>query len=188
MFEKLTKTHGTSQSIYMLMDDITSDSCKGAIEWIMDCNFREVNDPDNPRPDLLNLIISTQGGDVHSAFALIDIMKASTIPIRTIGIGVVASAGLFISMSGTEGQRVLSPNTILMSHHFSTSAEGNRYELMSQMKSYEIVHKTILNHYKKYTGLSEGEILSKLLSPTDAFLTPLEAKKLNLCDIVKDLK
>lgn len=186
MFEKLTKIEGTSQSIYMLMEDISADSCKGVIEWILDCNFRDGGEG-NERPDLMNLIICSHGGDVHAAFALIDIMKASSIPIRTIGTGIIASAGLFISMAGTPGMRVISPSSMIMSHHFSCAVEGNRYELKAQVKSYDIVHKIILNHYKKCTGLSDTEILNKLLSSTDNFLTASEAKKLNLCDVVKDL-
>ena len=44
----------------------------------------------------LQLMISSPGGDVSSCFALIDIMNGSKIPIRTIGLGCVASCGLSI--------------------------------------------------------------------------------------------
>ena len=65
-----------SNGIYVLMDDINTDSCRDVIKWIMNQNLAE-----NRLPQL-TLIINSPGGDVHAAFALIDTMKASTIPIK----------------------------------------------------------------------------------------------------------
>ena len=79
-----------SNGIYVLMDDINTDSCRDVIKWIMNHNLSE-----NRLPQL-TLIINSPGGDVHAAFALIDTMKASTIPIKTVGLGLIASCGFLL--------------------------------------------------------------------------------------------
>ncbi len=72
------------------MEEINLQTAKQTVEWIFECNFQE------ERPDLLNLIITSPGGDLNAAFAIIDTMRGSAIPIRTIGLGQIASAGLMI--------------------------------------------------------------------------------------------
>jgi ATP-dependent protease ClpP protease subunit len=45
----------------------------------------------------------------------------------------------------------------------------------------------MIHHYKKCSGLSDAKIREVLLPPQDIWLSPLEAKKLGLCDEVKEL-
>ena len=45
------------------------------------------------------------------AFALIDTMKGSAIPIKTVGLGLIASCGIPTFMSGTKGRRIITSNT-----------------------------------------------------------------------------
>ena len=66
------------------------------ITWIIENNLMS----DQRRRKELTLIINSPGGEVHSAFALIDTMKGSAIPIRTIGIGMIASCGILTFMAG----------------------------------------------------------------------------------------
>ena len=77
----------TSQhSFFLLMEEITLATAKNAVEWVFEANFSE------ERPELLNLIITSPGGDLNAAFALIDVMRGSAIPIRTNGLRQIASA------------------------------------------------------------------------------------------------
>ena len=46
----------------------------------------------------------------------------------------------------------------------------------------------MIAHYKKCSGLKEEQIREVLLPPQDVWLSAMEAKKLGLCDDVKDLK
>ena len=48
--------------------------------------------------------------------------------------------------------------------------------------------KRMLNHYKKCTGLTEKEIREHLLPPEDVWLSGQEAKKLGICDYIRQLK
>jgi ATP-dependent Clp protease protease subunit len=137
---------------------------------------------------MMNLIITSPGGDLNAAFALVDVMRGSSIPIRTVGLGQVASAGLMIFIAGTSGQRILTPNTSILSHQYSWGAFGKEHELFAQIKEFDLTTKRMIAHYKKCTGLKEEQIREYLLPPQDIWLSSVEAKKLGICDDVKDLK
>lgn len=164
------------------MDDISIGSVKPAVEWILETNFAP------EQPDMMNLIICSPGGDLNAAFSLIDTMRGSSIPIRTIGLGQIASAGLLIFISGKKGQRILTPNTSILSHQYTWGSFGKEHELMAQVKEFDLTSKRLINHYRKCTGLKEDVIKKFLLPPQDVWLSAEEALELKLCDVVKELK
>lgn len=178
----LMKEDSTKHAFYLLMEEINLNTCKNAIEWIFEANFAE------ERPEMLNLLVCSPGGDLNAAFALVDTMRGSAIPIRTIGLGQIASAGLMIFISGDKGQRILTPNTSILSHQYSWGAFGKEHELFASIKEFDLTTKRMIEHYKKCTGLPEKKIREILLPPQDVWLSSVEAKKLGICDDVKDLK
>ena len=179
---QLTDGGDSKHSFFLMMEEISLQTCKSAVEWILEANFTE------ERPEMLNLIITSPGGDLNAAFALIDVMRGSAIPVRTIGLGQIASAGLMIFIAGEKGQRILTPNTSILSHQYSWGAIGKEHELFAQIKEFDLTTKKVIDHYKRCTGLADKKIREVLLPPQDVWLSPLEAKKLGLCDDVKDLK
>ena len=164
--------------IYLLMDVITAESCKEAIEFVLKQNAEK------KKQKRLQFMICSPGGDVPSCFALIDIMKGSKIPIHTIGLGVIASCGLLLFITGEKGKRTLTPNTSILSHQYSWGSYGKEHELFAQVKEFELSTERMISHYKKCTGLSEKEIREHLLPPEDRWLSAKEAKKLGICDKV----
>ena len=184
MLDKLNiklDTGDSKQNFFLFMEEVKTSTGKNIVEWIFHCNFSEENF------DVLNLIICTPGGDLNAAFAVIDTMKGSHIPVRTIGLGQIASAGLLMFIAGEKGQRVLTPNTSILSHQYTWGAFGKEHELFAQVKEFDLTTKRLITHYKKCTGLEETVIRDKLLPPQDIWLSAPEAKKLGLCDTVKDL-
>jgi ATP-dependent Clp protease protease subunit len=175
------KEESSKHSFMLMMEEVTLSSVKNAVEWIFEANFTE------ERPEMLNLIITSPGGDLNAAFALIDVMRGSAIPVRTIGLGQIASAGLMIFIAGDKGMRILTPNTSILSHQYSWGAIGKEHELFATVKEFDLTTKKMIQHYKKCTGLTEAKIREVLLPPQDVWLSPQEAKKLGLCDDVKDL-
>ena len=166
--------------VYLLMDTITPESCKDAIEFVLKQNAEKgVN-----KQKRLQFMICSPGGDVPSCFALIDIMKGSRIPIHTVGLGVIASCGLLLFITGEKGKRTLTPNTSILSHQYSWGSYGKEHELFAQVKEFELSTERMINHYRKCTGLSEAEIREHLLPPEDRWLSAKEAKKLGICDKV----
>ena len=175
------KEDSVQHSFFLLMEEISLVTVKQCVEWIFEANFSE------ERPELLNLIVTSPGGDLNAAFALIDTMRGSAIPIRTIGLGQIASAGLMIFIAGDKGKRILTPNRSILSHQYSWGAFGKEHELFATVKEFDLTTKKMIQHYKKCTGLSEAKIREILLPPQDMWLSPQEAKKLGLCDEVKEL-
>lgn len=168
--------------MYVFMDDVDSDSIKPVIEWVLYENYVTKK----KRKELL-LMVCSEGGDVSAAFALIDVMRSSPIPIKTVGLGQIASAGLLIFLAGAQGRRVLTPNTSILSHQFSWGSDGKAHELFATMKEFELTHRRMLEHYKICTGLDEAEIKTALLPPHDVYLSAEEALALHICDAISEL-
>jgi ATP-dependent Clp protease protease subunit len=107
--------------------------------------------------------------------------------VRTIGLGQIASAGLMIFLAGEKGQRILTPNTSILSHQYTWGAFGKEHELFATVKEFDLTTKKMVSHYKKCTGLQEKKIREILLPPQDIWLSPAEALELGICDHVKEL-
>jgi ATP-dependent Clp protease, protease subunit len=169
--------------MYVFMDDVNSESMKPIIEWIL-----VENHVTKKKKKELLLMICSDGGSVSDAFALIDVMRASSIPIKTVGLGSIASCGLLIFMAGHRGHRILTPNTSILSHQYSWGSDGKAHELFSITKEFNLTQARMLEHYKECTGLTEEEIKVTLLPPSDVWLTAEEALGLGICDYISDLK
>lgn len=167
------------KGMYMLMGPIDEENTKSAIEWILCENYVSKR----KRKELL-LMVCSQGGDIGCAFALIDVMRSSAIPIKTVGLGQIASSGLLIFIAGTRGRRILTPNTSILSHQFSWDTNGKAHELFATVKEYELTQTRMMEHYIACTGLDQEKIAKVLLPAHDVWLTAQEAQQYGLCDSV----
>ena len=163
---------------YYMAETFTAETTKPIIIWIIENNLMTTRD----RKKELTLIINSPGGEVHSAFALIDTMKGSAIPIKTIGIGMIASCGVLTFMAGAKGKRLLTPNTSILSHQYSWGSAGKEHELFARVREFELSTERMLTHYKKCTGMSEKKIREILLPPEDVWLSSKEAVKYGIAD------
>jgi ATP-dependent Clp protease protease subunit len=168
-------------NIWLFMDDFTSETVRPIIDFILRKNLL----PSSLRPKHLTLIINSPGGELPSALALIDIMKGSTIPIHTVGIGMIASCGLLTFMSGAKGHRTLTPNTGILSHQFSWGTYGKEHELIATTKQIDLLSERMISLYKECTGLPEAKIKEVLLPEKDVWLSAKEAVKYKLADKIK---
>jgi ATP-dependent Clp protease protease subunit len=168
--------------IYVLMDDIDNDSVKPVIEWILHENHVK-----KKKLKELLLMVCSNGGSIEGAFALIDVMRSSKIPIKTVGLGSIASCGLLIFLAGAKGRRILTPNTSILSHQFSWGSEGKAHELFATVKEFELTQKRMIDHYRVSTGLDDETIKRVLLPPQDVYLSADEALQYKICDHVADL-
>jgi ATP-dependent Clp protease protease subunit len=164
--------------IIYFSDGFDSTTTKPVINTIIEKNLL----PNSSRPNEITLVINSPGGQVHSAFALIDTMKGSAIPVKTVGLGMIASCGLLTFMSGTKGRRVLTPNTSILSHQYSWGSGGKEHELFARVREFELSTERMINHYKKCTGLSEKKVRDILLPPEDRWLSAKEAVKYGIAD------
>jgi ATP-dependent Clp protease protease subunit len=170
-----------SKGVYIMMGDVTQESMAPVIDWILSANMKK------KKPKELTLVVCSRGGDLNACFALVDVIMGSKIPIKTVGLGMIASCGLLLFMSGEKGSRVLTPNTAILSHQYSWGAMGKEHELFARVKEMELTTKRLLDHYRKCTGLTEKAVREHLMPPHDVWLSAKEAKKFGICDSVKKL-
>lgn len=167
---------------YVFMDEVHSESIKPIVEWILYENYVS-----KKKKSELLLMICSEGGNLKDAFALIDVMNSSVIPIKTVGLGQIASCGLLIFMNGSRGRRVLTPNTSILSHQFSWYNEGKAHELFATMREYELTNQRMIEHYRRCTDADDATIKDYLLPAQDRWLSAEEAKQLNICDEISNL-
>lgn len=172
----------TQPSTFILFGQIDLDVAASTVEWIL--NNNSLDEP----PEVLNLLINSPGGDLYAAWSIIDMIQGSSIPVRTIGLGQIASAGLLIFISGHPGLRTLSENCSIMSHQYYWGVEGKHHELLAVQKEYTLTQTRLSNHFTKTCGLNKKDIDKYLMPPHDVYLSATEAQRLGLCDIVKNLK
>ena len=169
--------------MYVFMGEVAEDTIKPIIEWIL----VENHVVKKKKKELL-LMICSDGGSMENAFALIDVMKSSSIPVKTVGLGSIASCGLLIFLAGTKGRRVLTPNTSILSHQYSWGSDGKHHELWAVTKEFGLAHQRMIRHYGESTGLDEETIKTKLLPANDVYLSAEEALALGICDYISDLR
>lgn len=163
-------------SVFFLTGEITEQNVADCIRWIA---YENLTDTDHK---LLTLYVNTFGGDLYQAFALIDMMRNSRHPVRTIGIGAVMSAGFLIFASGAAGERIIARNTGLMCHQYSEEVEGKHHDLKASLKEGVNCNRRMMEILTDATGLTAVQVRAKLLKETDVFLTATQAIELNVAD------
>lgn len=163
-------------STFFLNGEIDEDLVGSCIRWILYENF---NFKDNK---ILTIYINSTGGDLYCAFALIDVMHHSQIPIRTIGIGSVMSAAFLVFAAGAKGERWTGKNTSFMSHQYHDTLTGKHHDLKATMRDGEICNQKMVDILREATGLPPSKIRSKLLPASDVYLTAEEVIDLGVAD------
>jgi ATP-dependent Clp protease protease subunit len=168
------------ESTYFLTGEIEHDNINECIKWIV---YENLNASDTDKT--LTLYINSQGGDVYEAFGLIDVMRSSTLPIRTVGYGSVMSAGFMIFTCGKE--RYIAPNAGIMCHQFSSIEDVGKYhDIKATRKETDRVNKAMMDLLKTNTGLDGRVVKNKLLPAHDVYLTAEEMINLGAADYILD--
>lgn len=177
------KTSLTDNNIFLFMDEFEPKTVSPAIEFILEKNLSTKEN----RPKHLTLIICSPGGELTSAFALIDVMNGSNIPVHTVGIGQISSCGILTFMSGAKGHRTLTPNTSILSHQWSWGSFGKSHELIAVQREFELTDERMMEHYRRCTGLEDKIIKKVLLPANDVWLTAQQAVKYGIADNIKHI-
>lgn len=158
---------------------VCNETINPIINLILNLNLTQ---EDKQNPSVINLFIDTDGGDLSSAMRLVDVIRMSEIPVRTIGWGKVASAGLMIFMVGHE--RLFSENCSILSHNATFNAQlySVRVNDFSQQQEFKLINERIMRIYKESTGKDEKYIKKYLLRDNDVYLSAEDAVKHGLGD------
>lgn len=136
-------------------------------------------DSDNPDADI-NLYINSPGGVITAGMAIYDTMKYLHCDVRTVCIGMAASMGAFLLMSGTKGKRLALPNSEVMIHQPSGGAEG-------QATDVTIRAEWLLKTKKKMTSMMAdmtGQTFERVAQDVerDHFMSAQEALEYGIID------
>ena len=156
---------------------INEETTGKAIRWIIFENMKEGNEP-------LSLYINSDGGNLPDAFALIDIMRMSKKPIRTIGIGSVCSSAFLIFAAGSKGHRMIGKNTSIMCHQFTETTEGKFHDLKTKIKESQRVNQRMIDLLAECSNLDARTVKTKLLPPSDVWLSADELIELGIADSI----
>ena len=161
---------------YFLNGEINEENIAKACRWLIYENLRI------GKPKVLTLIINSTGGNVAEAFALIDIMRSSMHTIRTFGIGNVMSSAFLIFAAGTKGERTIGRNTSILCHQYSTEMEGKHHDLKAAIQEGDLVNERMVKLIVECSDLPVKTIKSKLLPPSDVYLTAEQMVELGIAD------
>ena len=178
--DKEKKDRGlTDYGIIYLSGPIQEGAAEGVCKQIIEYNIKgDVNQ--------IQMVINSPGGACAAGFSIIDIMEWSRIPIYTTGIGMIASMGLLVFMTGERGRRVVTPRTSILSHRFSAFSFGTHSQLIAGRKEEDLEHDRIVQHYLTYSNMASQDELEKyLLRDVDTWLTPDEAIQYGLADLIE---
>lgn len=108
------------------------------------------------QPKPIYLHINSYGGGVFAAFAAIDFIQQSEIPVHTIIEGASASAATLISVVGKK--RYIRPHASMLIHQLSSWFGGKLAEIEDDYKNVTQMHDTIKDIYKKHTNLRDADL------------------------------
>lgn len=126
----------------------------------------------------INLYINTDGGELFSAFSIIDAMNRSLVPVHTIIDGCAASAGTIISIHGHE--RYITKNSYMLIHQLSTFNFGTYENIKDGMTNADKLMIKLKKMYKVKSKMTQKQIAEILKH--DLFLDSDDALELGLVD------
>ena len=107
-----------------------------------------------PKPIYLH--INSFGGGVFAAFAAVDFIQQSAIPVHTIVEGATASAATLMSVVGK--RRYIRPHASMLIHQLRSWFGGKMTEIDDEYKNIEQMHNSIKDIYIRHTSITEDRI------------------------------
>lgn len=133
--------------------------------------------------DPITIYINSPGGEVYSCIGLYDVMQLfinQGYVIRTINIGLAASAAAVILLAGSKGYRFCLPNSTVMLHQPSSGTYGTITDMKIAVEEGDRLKKLLNDIISKHAGEQVIELMER-----DAWISPEEALKFNLIDEIK---
>lgn len=130
----------------------------------------------------INMYINSPGGMVTAGLAMYDTMQYVKPDVKTVCIGLAASAGSLLLMAGAQGKRISLPNSKIMIHQPSAGFRGQATDIEIHAKEILETKKRLNEIYAKHTGKPYEEIVDAM--ERDNFMTPEQAAEFGLIDSI----
>lgn len=135
-------------------------------------------------PDPIKLYISTQGGNADDMFAIYDVMELvkRTVPIQTIGLGKVMSAGVLLLAAGTKGKRKIARHARVMIHNVITGHSGGLFHVANELGEAENIQQMYINAIAENSNLTVKQLKRMVKTGQNIYLSAEEAIKYGIAD------
>ena len=154
----LVKNDDTREATINIYGDITAWDWEELGEISAHTLSKQLEELDNI--DVINVHISSYGGEVKEGLAIYNALKNHKAKIKTYCDGFACSIASVIFMAGDE--RIMSKASLLMIHNAWIYAAGNADELRKQAEDLDKITQASINAYMEHINISEEE-LKKLL-------------------------
>lgn len=145
--------------------------------------LKEVISPKESEENPITIYINSPGGEIYSLLGLYDVMQSlikDGYVIKTVNIGIAASAAAVILLSGSKGHRYCLPHTTVMLHQPSAGTYGTVTDMEIDVAESRRLKQDLNSIIKQHAS----EELIPLLE-RDAFLTPEQALEYGIIDEIK---
>jgi ATP-dependent Clp protease protease subunit len=136
---------------------------------------------ENSKEDI-QMFINSYGGEITAGMAIIDTMNYVKCDISTIAVGLAASMGTVLLVSGTKGKRFALPNSKIHIHQPIGGVHGQASDIAIEaeeiIKTREALYKILANR----TGKTAKQIEKD--ADRDKYFTAKEAKEYGIIDKV----
>lgn len=145
--------------------------------------LKEVISPKESEENPITIYINSPGGEIYSLLGLYDVIQSlikDGYIIKTVNIGIAASAAAVILLAGSKGHRYCLPNTTIMLHQPSAGTYGTVTDMEIDVAESRRLKQDLNSIIKQHAS----EELIPLLE-RDAFLTPEQALEYGIIDKIK---
>ncbi len=106
------------------------------------------------------LYITTYGGGVHAGFAVVDTILSLKVPVHTVIVGHVASAGTLISIAGVK--RFIQPHASALLHEVRAGTWGKISDVRDGFENAQKCMDRIVSFYAARTKLTAEQLTEQL--------------------------
>ena len=137
-------------------------------------------------PEPIEFCISTYGGAAMDMFAVYDTMREirNVVPIHTVGMGKVMSAGVLLLAAGTKGQRKIGKNCRVMIHGVISGQHGHLHDVENEFEEAKITQKQYVKALAAETNMTEAHLRKLIQRKTNVYIDAEEAVELGIADII----
>ncbi len=159
--------------IIILSDEVNDATASVIVAQLL---FLESEDPDKD----IQLYINSPGGSITAGMAIYDTMQYIKPDVSTICVGMAASMGAFLLLSGAKGKRFALPNSEIMIHQPLGGMKGQASDIKIHADRIIKIRDTLNNIISEKTG----QPLDKVEHDTDRdnFMTAEEAREYGIID------
>lgn len=176
--------------------DLTEERCSEVLYSMLllqkSGEIFEPSDPDDADSELIKVsepfdfFISTFGGSALEMFSLYDVMRQirESMPIHTIGIGKVMSAGTLLLAAGTKGERRVGKYCRIMIHGVISGQHGHLADIENEFDEAKFTQKMYVEALAEETNMTQTYLKNLIKKKTNVYLSADEAVDLGIADMV----